>query len=337
MKKSVAMRKDVAKLANVSETIVSYVINENRYVKKEKKERVYAAMEELNYRPNIFARALKGKKPKQILMLSDHIRTEYYGELISAMEKYSADMGYLMSVSIISNTLEYVNRIIELQVEAVIVISIRFSQKYIQKLIDAGIMVVLMKNRRYDNVKGACSINTGLYQATKDGISYLYNAGCNNIAYADRVSDTNSFSDMTDFRYAGYCEMMDELGLEKNKCIITGCTCVEELQEKILANVKQKKIDAIFARNDNVALVAMNALLRHGYAVPGDVSVIGFDDTRGARTSIPTLSSMRMKKDDIAKTAIKMIEDYYNGTSVPDETLFIPELIIRESVAPKNK
>ncbi len=332
MKKKIAMRKDVAELAGVSETIVSYVINENRYVKQEKKDRVHAAMKQLNYKPNRFARALKGKNCKHIMLLIDHIRTEYYGELVSEMEKYSADMGYLLSVSLIANSQEYVNRIIAWKVDAVIISSISFSQEHIQKLIDSGILVILMKNRKYSHVKGAFIINTGLHQATVNGVEYLYKTGCTRIVYLDRISKNGNFSDIEDFRYAGYIESMNALGLSDNKHIITGCYDTEQFQEKILSMMKEYKADAFYGRNDFVATVAMNTLLGNGYKVPEDVSIIGIDDTSFSRICIPTLSSMRMKHENIAKAAIRMIEDYNSGQSIADETLFMPEFIIRDSV-----
>ena len=71
-KKKQVTRAEVAKLAGVSETIVSYVINNNRYVAKDKRERVEEAVRTLNYRPNNVARALKGKPSNQILFIADH-------------------------------------------------------------------------------------------------------------------------------------------------------------------------------------------------------------------------------------------------------------------------
>lgn len=337
MDKKEPTRKDVAKLAGVSETIVSYVINQNRYVKKEKKERVLAAMKELNYKPNRFARALKGKNCKHIVMLIDRIRTEYYGELVSDMERFSSNLGYMLSISVISNSKEYVDRIIAWRVDAVIISSISLSEEYIQRLIDSGILVILMKNREYSNVRGAFTINTGLYQATKYGVHYLYDVGCRKIAYIDRVSKRGHFSDSSDYRYSGYCAAMEELGLGDEKCLVTGCHSASELQQRLLELVKERKIDALYGRNDNVAIIAMNILIRKGYKIPEDISIIGLDDTSYSKYSIPTLSSMRMKREEIAKAAIGMIEDYNKGETIPDEMMFIPELIIRESVRKKKQ
>ena len=327
-------RKDVAKLAGVSETVVSYVINENRYVKQEKKDLVHSAMKQLNYKPNRFARALKGKSCKHILMLIDQIESEYYGELISNMETYSSNSGYLLSISIISNTKEYVSNIIAWQIDAVIISSMSFSEEFIQDLIDANILVILMKNREYKNVEGAFIINTGLLEATEKSVLYLHENGCKNIAYIDRISKNGHFSNLSDHRFAGYHKGMEKTGLGDNKIIITNCKSMEELQQKVLVNVKEKNIDGIFARNDNLACIALNTLINNGYKVPNDIQIIGIDDSSHAKISIPTLSSLRMQKQQIAKTAIDIITNYYDGnpTISKDELLFEPELVLRDSL-----
>ena len=324
-----ATRKDVAELAGVSETIVSYVVNQNRYVKEEKRQRVLAAMEELNYRPNWFARALKGKSCKHIVLLIDRIRTEAFGELVSDIETCSGDLGYMVSVSIISNTEEYVNRIIDWQIDGVIISSINFSEKYIQKLVDKGIPVILLQNRSYKHVKGAARINTGLYEGTRKSVHYLLQSGCKKVIYVDRVSVHGHFSGPSDFRYAGYIDEMKQNNCEPR--IISHCATPGDLQERLIAEMAQNPFDGVFGRNDEIASIVMNTLIRKGYHVPNDVSIIGLDNTTYSKISFPTLSTLCQERGKIARTAIQMIEEF--DSRAPAQTVhFEPELIIRESV-----
>ena len=330
MEKERARRKDVAELAGVSETVVSYVINQNRYVKQDKRERVLAAMEQLNYRPNRFARALKGKSNKHIVMLIDRIRTEAFGELISDIERFSGSLGYLVSVSIIANTEEYVNRIIDWQIDGVIISSINFLEKYIQKIADAGIPVVLMENRDYSNVHGVAKINTGLALGTKKSVRYLYESGCRNIIYVDRISSNGHFSDGSDYRYAAYHEEMARLGLKPR--VISQCMNLTDLQDKLITQMQLQPFDAVFSRNDEIASIVMNTLIRKGYRIPEDVSIIGLDDTTYSKVSYPTLSTLRLSREEIAKTAIQLIEEHNNDHIRSKGAQFEPELILRESV-----
>ena len=335
MEKGRARRKDVAELAEVSETVVSYVINQNRYVKQEKRDRVLAAMEELNYRPNRFARALKGKSNKHIAMLIDRIRTEAFGELISDIEKFSGSLGYLVSVSIIDNTEEYVSRITDWQIDGVIISSINFSETYIQKIVDTGVPVVLMENRDYSNVKGAAKINTGLAAGTKKSVRFLHDSGCKNIIYVDRISSHGHFSDMSDFRYAAYCEEMEHLGLMPR--VISHCMSLTDLQDKLMTQMQLQPFDGAFCRNDEIASIVMNTLLRKGYRIPEDISIIGLDDTTYSKVSYPTLSTLRLPREEIAKTAIALIEEHNNDNIRSKGAQFEPELILRESVRRRTK
>ncbi|MDR2888747.1 MAG: LacI family transcriptional regulator [Lachnospiraceae bacterium] len=329
MAKAVASRKDVAQLAGVSETVVSYVINNNRYVKDEKREKVLKAIEELDYRPNRIARALKGKSSKHIILLIDRIKSEYYGELISDIEHFSGDLGYLVSVSLIVNSLNYVNNIIDWNVDGVIISSIHFPEKYIRKLAEAGIPVVLMKNRDFPPMNGVDFINTGLKEGTKKAVDYLYDTGCRRIGYVDRLSQNNHFSTMADFRYRGYYEAVTG---RHEPVIISGCTSPEQLQEQLMQVMRSAPLDGIFCRNDGIACAVMNTLLRYRYRIPEDVSIIGMDDTAYAKTSYPTLTTLRQSREEIAKTAIRLIEGVNAGEAIGQEICFEPRLIIRESV-----
>ena len=80
-------RKDVAREAGVSETIVSYVLNKNRYVKEEKRQRVLEVVEKLQYHPNNIARALHGKGSLQILFIAEELSSGYFSELVSQMSR----------------------------------------------------------------------------------------------------------------------------------------------------------------------------------------------------------------------------------------------------------
>ena len=140
-------RADVAKYANVSTTIVSYVINDNRYVDKEKRKRVEEAVKKLNYHPNYVARALKGKNSNHIIFIADHITNEHFSQLISEMDKYAYDNGYLISLCANRNTEEFVSQIICRQYDGIIISSTSFPESFIQQFIDADIPVVLLNFR----------------------------------------------------------------------------------------------------------------------------------------------------------------------------------------------
>ncbi len=128
----VPTRKDVAKLAGVSTTIVSYVVNNNRYVEKSKKEKVLKAIKKLNYKPNSIARAMKGKNSNHIAFIVDRINSGNFSQLIDKIDEYAYQRGALVSLLSNKNTDEFMRQVITRRFDGVIISSISFSEERIR-------------------------------------------------------------------------------------------------------------------------------------------------------------------------------------------------------------
>ncbi len=324
-----ATRADVAKLAGVSVTVVSYVVNNNRYVEKSKRERVLKAMEELHYKPNSIARALKGKSSNHIVFIADRITNGNFGELISRMDSYAYEKDSLISLCTNRNSEEFVRQIISRHFDGIIISSLSFPEQYIQQLIDASVPVVILKNRDYDNITSAGIIDTGLEKGTRESVQYLYEKGHRRIIYIDRISSRNHFSTLEDFRLRGYVEQMKEYDLEPE--VLTGCTTPEEVSEKIRARLQEDSVDAIFCRNDSMACVALQSVLVTGRLVPDDIAVMGVDGSDFCRFITPSLTTMEVQKDTVAKATIEMLHEMRTKKSIPEAKVFPTLLIERES------
>lgn len=326
-------RKDVAKLAGVSNTIVSYVINNNRYVDKEKRRRVEEAIKQLNYHPNNIARALKGKNSNHIIFIADQITNEHFSQLLSEMDKYAYDKGYIISLCANRNSQEFVSQIISRQFDGIVISSISFPEQFIQQLVDARIPVVLLKNRDYEKIEGVGTINTGLYIGSRECVKYLIAKGRKNILYLDRMSSRGSFSTDKDLRLRGFIEQMKESGLPVSELnIITGCSNENQVIEKIKKRINEGfLIDAIFGRNDGLACIGMKAVMELGYKIPQDISVIGFDNSSLSKYTSPTLTTMEMQRKEIGKTAIEMLYQMIEEGTISSPVNFTTRLIERES------
>lgn len=326
-------RKDVAEEAGVSVTIVSYVMNNNRYVDKEKRKRVEEAIQKLHYRPNTIARALKGKKLNHIVFIADQIRTEHFSLLISELDEHAYDLGYMISLCSNRNTQQFVSSIISRQYDGVIISSISFPKEYIRQLIDAQIPVVLLGNRDYSDIEGAALIDNGLYEGARENVRYLKNIGCRNIIYIDRFSKRGHFSDMNDMRYKGFVEQMKDSGLSSNpqEQVITGCLDEQQVRDKVTAYLGNHKVDAIFGRNDRLACIAMQAAQQAGYRIPQDIAVVGFDNATLGQYCTPPITSMEIRREEIGKTAVEMLQKMIEEHIVPQKVLYETRLIERES------
>lgn len=327
-------RADVAKHANVSETIVSYVINNNRYVSREKRERVEAAIRELNYRPNNVARTLKGKQSNQIIFIADQITNEYFSRIVSNMDKFAYNHGYLISLCANRNSQEFVSQVISRQYDGIIISSTSFPDEYVQQFIDANIPLVLFMNRRYHNIpKNVGIINSGLYSGARECVKHLAAKGRRHILYIDRISSKGTKSTMDDLRLSGFVDQMHESKLEfTEKQIIAGCYSEEQVEEEIIKRIQDGlKVDGIFGRNDMLACVAMSAVKRMNLKVPEDISVIGYDNSSISRFCSPKLTTMEMQQEEISHAAIDMLQRIIDGKEGDLKASFKTNLILRES------
>lgn len=331
--KTKVTRKDVAKLANVSETIVSYVVNNNRYVDKEKKERVLQAIEELQYRPNPIARSLKGKNSYHILFIADQIDNEHFGKIVKEIDNLAYENGYLISLIGNRNDQRFIDNIISRQVDGIIINSASFKEEYIERLISNGIPVVLIMMRRYTRAfEKAGKIYTGVYQGVRNSMKYLNGEGRKNILYIDRISRRGNFSDDDDLRLKGFIDAAKELGYSYSKeNVITGCSSEEEAIEKIANAIKTRKnIDGIVGRNDNMSLLGLKAVERVGKKCPDDIAIIGFDNSRISEYTTPKLTTVELDRKAIASAAVEMICAKIAGEETPKVNLKT-NLIIRGS------
>lgn len=327
-------RKDVAKLAGVSETVVSYVINNNRYVNAEKRKRVLEAIKKLNYKPNNVARTLKGKKSNHIIFIADQIVTEHFSLLISELDKYAYDMGYMVSLCSNRNTEAFVREIIGRCYDGVIISSISFPMNFITMLIEARLPVVLLGNRDYSQIQGAGIVNNGLYDGARECVKYFEHIGRNNIIYIDRFSARGHFSDMNDLRYRGFIHQMEESGLclHPARQVITGCDCAESLRAEVQKYISGgHPVDAILGRNDKVACIAMQAAQDMGKAIPEDIAVIGFDNSSLGQYVKPRLTSVEIQRPEIARIAMEMLESMIKNGRVPRPVSVSTKIILRQS------
>ena len=328
-------RADVAKRAGVSETIVSYVINNNRYVAREKRKRVEEAIKELNYRPNNMARALKGKQSNQLLFIADHITNEYFSSIVSEMDKYAYDSGYLISLCANRNTPEFISQVISRQYDGIIVSSASFPAEYVEQFSQAGIPVVVFRRIRHQKFSGNVTmLGTGLYEGARKAVRHLIERGCHNLIYIDRISAKGHVSPPDDLRFSGFVDEMEANGfLVGPENIVCGCHSEEELEEEVRRRLRTgSQVDGMFGRNDMIACIAMAAAGQIGLRVPEDIKVIGFDDSSISRFCSPKLSTIRLKRREIAEAAVDMLTQMINHKDA-ESVDFDITLIERESTA----
>lgn len=311
-------RADVAKRAGVSQTIVSYALNDNRYVEKSKKEAVLKAAKELGYTPSPLSRALKGKGSGHYLFIADDLMSEHFAIITGEMENLAKDRG--MCISLCSDRND--TSLFSWHFDGLIIASALMSEERINEYIKLGFPTVILAMKDYKTLEGSYGlVNSGLEKGSFDAVSLLLEKGREDILF---IPSLNMDSFENDFRFIGYKKAMDEHG--KKVHVLKSAKSEKELHTLI----EQEAFDAAFARTDSTAAVAMQAIKEMGKKIPEDVAVIGVNNTSLSRFLYPTLSTINIDRKAIAESILSLFERLKTESN-PSITL-TTNLLIRGSI-----
>ncbi len=321
-----ATRADVAREAGVTETIVSYVVNDNRYVRSDKRKRVLDAIEKLGYVPSPQARAIIGMGSRTILLMASNIDSPHFRSLLMEFQTLTAKEGLHVSLCRYRDDRMFIRDIISWNYDGILIGSTIIKENDINNLISHGIPVVILEMKHFEGINGRYAIiNTGLYKGTQMAMNAFKERGRSRIAFAGTIGQNLSGSD---YRLQGYLENC--IG---EPIVIDGAQDNDQMASLVVSKWKESGFDALLCRTDVTACVAMKALRDSGARIPEDISVIGFDNTLISQISIPTLTTVKIRRDLIAEYALRFMKELRKNTiEVPEKIVLEPELIIRESL-----
>lgn len=333
---------DVAKRAGVSTTTVSHTINGTRKVSEELRERVFRAMEELDYRPNYLARGLRSGHTRMICLVVPDIANPFFAEISRAIE----DAGYAKGYSVILANSDsesekeesYVSAFISKQVDGVIFISAGGNSDTVRTLLDNKIPVVIA-DRELQGVETDIVLvdnHWGGYIATK----HLIELGHQRIGCITGPSGLTPSSQ----RIEGYIEALREASLNlPPEYIQTGNFQFDSgviAMQRLLALPQPPT--AVFACNDMMAFGAIQAARDQHVRIPDDISVVGFDNISLAATMFPALTTVDqglvLIAERVTELLIKRIS-LQNKDGMDDKPVKVnlsPQLIVRQSTAERR-
>ena len=322
-------RNDVAKLANVSPAVVSYVINDSKFVSAEKVAAVKRAIEELHYRPNMQARGLKTNRSMQIAFVCDNFMNYW----LEGAEKCLFAEGYYISHcgSIMEEGL--IEMLIERQFDAVFMMSNRYSTAELNRLAATGIPMVLYKTRSYGELDPRIVTVVPDYKdATIKSVNYLVMRGHSRIALVPPVR--YKIAGGGGFRLSAYTQTLRDNGIEPRMDFVCMDTDSHEAISNSVMNMllrsDAERPTAFIAGNDYLALQVMRCARQLGLRIPEDVAVIGADNTYLGEAVIPALTSVDFSKEDFCNHLVQTILAVIRGERPEDR--YIPvSLCIRET------
>jgi LacI family transcriptional regulator len=329
---------DVAEQAGVSMMTVSRVLNQDKKVSNKTREKVMAVVEKLNYRPNVSARRLASSKSFFIGLLYDNPSDSYISQFLLAALKKCRALGYHLVVDEahldINKTIESVKQLIDVtQVDGMILLPpMCDNEDVLEVLTKANVPFVrITPDTKLNSSPYICMDD---YQAAFDVTERLINQGHKKIAHIIG----NNKQGVSRLRYQGYLD-----ALRSNK-ITTPPEYIEQgsftYQSGMEAAVKLLALDdkptAIFAANDDMAAAVISIAQQQGINIPGDLSVVGFDDTQLARVVWPHISTVKQPINEMAELSVSLLasgqyDNMSNLKSLELRHILDFELIERES------
>jgi LacI family transcriptional regulator len=328
--------KDIARLARVSTATVSYVLNGTRPVSPERHQRVMAAVEKLQYRPNAVAQSLRRKQTSTIGLIVPDNSNPFFAEVAKGVE----DAGYEAGVSVIlcnsdgsfERELRYMEVLHNKRVDGVIFIATTAKADYVRGLLGAGVPVVTFYRQLPGTHADTLVVDNlgGGFQATR----HLIELGHTAIACVAPASSESPSA----LRVNGFREAMAQAGCAVDEALIyrgdNRFSGGRDGAEYLLQT--GRPFTAVFAGNDVMAIGVMRTLHERGIGVPGQVSVIGFDGISLGAYITPGLTSVVQPRYEAGQKAFQLLmERMREGYSGPQRAITLEtRLELRDSTAP---
>ncbi len=326
--------KDVAKHAGVSTSTVSHVLNKTRYVSVDIIKRVMQSIEILNYTPSALARSLKSKNTRTFGMLVTTSTNPFFAEVVKGVERRCYEQGYNL---LLCNTegdltrLDFnIDTLLQKQVDGLLLMSDEIASHHLNifsrhKPVPTVILDCGEANFPCDKIRD--NSRQGGYIAT----SYLIEKGHTKIGCISGPRDKQATSE----RFAGYLQAMQEHDLEINQAWHAfgnfECEGGKQAFETIYA--KGELPTAVFVCNDMMAMGVISAANRYNVAVPGDLSVIGYDDIKLAKYICPALTTIHQPKFNLGQKAFDTLLDKIKSNREESVEINLePTLMVRDSV-----
>lgn len=326
--------RDVATHAGVSVRTVSNVVNGYVHVSPAMRTKVLAAIEELNYSPNVLARNLRSGRTGILGLVVPEIDVPYFSELARKIIGEAARLDYRVMIEHTDGDPDTERALLTggsrgLLFDGVIYSTVQLEIDDLRDLSPALPIVLIGEHTKRGAFDHVAIDNV---QAARDATEHLISLGRTRIAAIG-----NEPFDTARLRTAGYHRALRDAGLMAEPDLLVE---VEHFHREDGARAAERLLalpeppDAIFCYADLLALGAQRAVLAAGLRVPEDIAIIGVDDIEDGRYATPTLSTIAPDKHFIARQAVELLAARIGDRGREVRELVAPHaLLVRESSA----
>jgi len=333
MTKRIARIADVARSAGVSVATVSRYLNNNLHLPEPTVLRIRQAIDELGYKPNPHARSLSRGRSDTLGLVVPDITNPYFARLAAAVEREAARRGYGLSLCASLNTQErereYLERLSRAAVDGIIFVTNHPDDGALREPIQRSGQRMVILDEDIAGVTGARVFSDNEQGGFLAG-RHLVELGHRHIAFFGGPETMGS----TQMRLAGVGRAIAEAGAD---AAVTEIYCGDyspehgrAAAERLLATAGGAT--AVLVSSDQIMLGALEIFRRAGVRIPGELSVIGFDDIAPFVLFDPPLTSIRQPVDAMGRRAVDLMVRGLAGEEVGEVVEHLPvELILRES------
>jgi LacI family transcriptional regulator len=337
--------KMLAEHLKLSQTTISLVLNDSPSAKSippATRKRVRDAAERLNYRPNYFARSLRQSRSMSVGVLAPDLSEGYFTRVMSGVveELTAAHYFYFTACHDWKPELieKYPHMLVERAVDGFLLLNTPVEQ--------ISIPVPVVAISAHSGAANVTNIVLDHHLAVEQALTHLHALGHRRIAF---MRGPRAIPD-SEFRWEAIQQVAREIGLKLDPALViridsagwsmkTGYhPMAPEIGYKPMQTLLKKTRDftAIFCFNDIAAIGAIRALKDAGLSVPGDVSVVGFDDIQSAAFATPSLTTVRQPLTEMGKRGAQVLLERIadREKEFPAQIVMKPELMVRESTGP---
>lgn len=299
---------DVAKVAGVSPTTVSRVLNNRGYISDKTRKKVEEAMKELNYYPNDLARSLFRKKTNFIGLILPTINNPFFSELTLYIENICAQLGYKIilcnSLGQIEKEKAYLTMLIRHQVDGIIVCS---HNRGIEIYEQQELPIVAVDRYLSPTIPVVGSDN---YAGGTMAVKHLIDRGCKRIIHINGPIELETPAQLRRKAYEDLVENPITYELSK--------PFDEEEQILIIKKIFEEhpETDGIFASDDMIAASCLKVARELQINVPEQLKIVGYDGTKTVMNLLPQLTTIKQPIEDIAKTAVSKLLELINNSKI---------------------
>lgn len=314
--------RDISKKTGLSISTISRYLNSSGYVSKESAEQIRQVVAELDYIPNRNAQAIFNKRSGSIGLVIPSLVNPFFAEMATIIGNMIQDDGFGCVLCFTEDNLEKEEAALDLlngyRVDGIIVARGRNVEK-IQKL---SIPVVSFETLISDEI---ITVSADNYQGGRIAFEHLYQAGCKKILH---IKGPNRFV-ATEDRCRGFLDAAQDQNVQVEIFPLSTDYLLGEDFDAELSNINFSEVDGLFVFNDINCIYVINYLKKQGFSIPGDIQVIGFDNSYLSSINLPRLTTIEQSPKEIAITTYTSLKDLMDGTGRSTENRLVPVKLIK--------